>query len=116
PGHPPAPPGTMGSTCLDPTRFAYLSGHRELELPVEAHPSPHRERVVTKQTVLNLAKYLLAFGLLGYVIHANWAPASGRGLGYVWQGHVGEGIPVNAGALLLGLVVYTVAVMLTLVR
>jgi uncharacterized protein (TIRG00374 family) len=71
---------------------------------------------VSKRTVLNLAKYLLAFGLLGYVIHANWAPASGRGLGYVWQRHIVDGIPINAVALALGLVVYTLAVATTLVR
>jgi uncharacterized membrane protein YbhN (UPF0104 family) len=72
--------------------------------------------VVNKRTLLNLGKYGLAFGLLGWVIYSNWSPPSGKGLGYVWQRHVVEGQPIHAGFLVAGLVLYAVAVVLTILR
>jgi uncharacterized protein (TIRG00374 family) len=71
---------------------------------------------VKKQTLWTVGKYLLAFGLLAYVIYSNWAPASGKGLGYVWQRHVVEGQPVQGRYLLGALLLYTTGLVLTLFR
>jgi uncharacterized membrane protein YbhN (UPF0104 family) len=71
---------------------------------------------VSKQTAFNAFKYALAFGLLGWVIWSNWAPDSGKGLGYVWQRHVQEGQPINLPFLLAGLLLYAAAALLTFVR
>ncbi len=64
----------------------------------------------------NVFKYLLAFGLLGWVIYANWAPAKGNGLQEVWQKHVLEGQPIHGLYLLLAFALFTGSVLLTLVR
>jgi uncharacterized protein (TIRG00374 family) len=77
---------------------------------------PLQETLVSKRTIFNLGKYLLAFGLLAYVVYANWSPASGKGLGYVWQRHVVEGYPIHAGFLALGFAIFTASILLTLVR
>jgi uncharacterized protein (TIRG00374 family) len=61
-------------------------------------------------------KYVLAFGLLGYVVYANWAPANGRGLGDVWQAHVIERQPVDGNALLLAFLLYASGLLVTLYR
>jgi uncharacterized protein (TIRG00374 family) len=71
---------------------------------------------VNKRTLWNASKYLLAFGLLGGVVYVNWAPAGGKGLGYVWRRHVVEGEPVHGWFLLGGLLLYAVAALLTLPR
>lgn len=87
---------------------------------------------MNKRTLLDVAKYLLAVGLLVWVVKSNWAPpptktagqdagasaAEGQshGLGYVWNRHVVEGQPVRAGYLLGGFAIYCVAVAITLVR
>jgi uncharacterized membrane protein YbhN (UPF0104 family) len=71
---------------------------------------------VTKRTVVDLCKYALALGLLAYVVQANWAPASGKGLGYVWQRHVVEGQPVATGYLAAAFALYSAALTLTLIR
>ena len=68
---------------------------------------------MNKRIWLNVLKYLLAFGLLGYVIYEYWAPASGKGLQYVWQRHVVQGQPVNGGYLLGGSLVFLAALVLT---
>ncbi len=69
-----------------------------------------------KKQLVNLLKYSLAFGLLGWVVWQNWAPEGGRGLGYVWQRHAVEGQPIHLGYLLAALLCYVVALGLTLVR
>jgi uncharacterized membrane protein YbhN (UPF0104 family) len=42
--------------------------------------------------------------------------ADSHGLGYVWKRHVVEGQPIQAGYLVVGFVIYTVAVFITLLR
>jgi uncharacterized protein (TIRG00374 family) len=86
---------------------------RLLLLPAD---SPFPERVVNKRIVFNLLKYVLAFGLLGWVVWSNWEPPGGRGLSYVWQRHAVEGQPVAWGYLVAALVIYQAAVLLTLLR
>ena len=71
---------------------------------------------MNKRIVFNLLKYLLAFGLLGWVVWSNWAPPGGRGLSYVWQRHALDGQPVAWGCLVAALVIYQAAVLLTLLR
>jgi uncharacterized protein (TIRG00374 family) len=71
---------------------------------------------VNKRIILNLGKYLLAFGLLAWVISKNWMPGSDKGLEYVWQRHVVQGQPVHAGFLLGALLAYVAAILLTFVR
>ncbi len=66
--------------------------------------------------LLNCFKYLLAFGLLGYVIAANWEPKGGRGLKEVWQVHVVQGKPIDYLALGLGMVLFGGSVLITLLR
>jgi uncharacterized protein (TIRG00374 family) len=63
-----------------------------------------------------LLKYLLAFGLLAYVITTNWDPPNGNGLKDVWDKHVVQGQPIHTGFLLLAAVLYTVSVAITLMR
>lgn len=71
---------------------------------------------MSKRAAFNLLKYLLAFGLLGYVIWAYWNPPGGNGLGDLWQRHVVEGQPIHAWFLVGALAVYTVALFITLFR
>jgi glycosyltransferase 2 family protein len=71
---------------------------------------------VSKRTLLNLGKYLLAFGLLVWVVSRNWAPPGGKGLKYVWQRHVVEGAPVGWGYLAGAALCFSFALVLTLVR
>ena len=71
---------------------------------------------MNKRTGFNLFKYLLALGLLVYVVHANWSPESGNGLGYVWQRHVNEGQPIHTLFLLLAGVLYLASLLITLLR
>lgn len=66
----------------------------------------------------NLFKYVLAFGLLGYVVWANWAPAKPeeRGLRDVWYKHVVEGQPIHGWFLVGAFIVFTASLLITLVR
>jgi uncharacterized protein (TIRG00374 family) len=71
---------------------------------------------VSKQTVINLGKYLLAVVLLTWVVYSNWAPANGKGLAYVWQTHVVEGKPIHVGYLLAAVGIGVAAILLTFCR
>jgi uncharacterized membrane protein YbhN (UPF0104 family) len=71
---------------------------------------------VDKRTLWTVAKYLLAFGLLGYVIWANWDPPSGNGLKDVWERHVIQGQPIHYGFLALALFFFAISLLLTLCR
>jgi uncharacterized membrane protein YbhN (UPF0104 family) len=71
---------------------------------------------VNKRTILNLLKYVLAFGLLSWVVWSNWAPESGRGLSYVWDRHIVQGQPIQSGYLAAALPLFAAALLLTLVR
>ncbi len=69
-----------------------------------------------KRIFVNVFKYGLAFGLLGWVIYSNWAPAGGKGLGFVWQRHVIQGAPIHWDFLLGALAIFIASIVLTLVR
>lgn len=69
-----------------------------------------------RRMVLSCLKYVLAFGLLGYVIYVNWDPPSGRGLQQVWQAHVVERRPIDSAALALAFLLFGLNLLLTLVR
>jgi uncharacterized membrane protein YbhN (UPF0104 family) len=71
---------------------------------------------VSKQTLINVSKYLLALILLTWVVVQHWAPEGGKGLSYVWQTHVVEGKPIHAGYLLTAATIYLAAILLTFVR
>lgn len=71
---------------------------------------------MNKRILWNGFQYLLAFGLLGYVVWQNWAPESGRGLGYVWERHVQQGQPIHYDYLLAAAVITLTAWLVTLVR
>jgi uncharacterized protein (TIRG00374 family) len=71
---------------------------------------------VNKRTLLNVFKYLLAFGLLGWVIYKYWAPPDGQGLRYVWQRHFVEGKPIHGEFLLAAVLCFIPALLLTLLR
>jgi uncharacterized protein (TIRG00374 family) len=71
---------------------------------------------VKKQTILNVCKYAVALGLLGFVIWRNWAPANGQGLQDLWRKHVVEGQPIHYGYLALAFVICLASVVLTFVR
>jgi uncharacterized protein (TIRG00374 family) len=74
------------------------------------------DRQVSKRTLFNLFKYLLALGLLVYVVYDNWSPASGKGLVYVWERHVNQGQPIHAPVLLLACALFLASLLITLVR
>ncbi len=107
---------------------------------------------MNKRTVGNLLKYLLAAGLLVWVVYSNWAPRNkkaevvfaastagllaapsgagplpaaaaavpgrtdGKGLGYVWERHVVRGEPVNGRFFAIAFCIFSVALVLTLLR
>jgi uncharacterized protein (TIRG00374 family) len=71
---------------------------------------------VNKQTLWNVGKYLLGFGLLVLVIWLNWAPKNGHGLQEQWQKHVIEGEPVHYQFLLLAFAIGLLSTLLTFVR
>jgi uncharacterized protein (TIRG00374 family) len=66
-------------------------------------------------------KYLLALGLLVYVVWSNWAPKSKSGnplpgLKDVWEAHVIQGQPIHSECLALAATFALAAVLLTIVR
>jgi uncharacterized protein (TIRG00374 family) len=63
-----------------------------------------------------LFPYLLAFGLLGCVIWAFWGTPGSKGLGDIWDQYVVHGKPINLSFLVLGLVLYAVSIVITLLR
>jgi uncharacterized protein (TIRG00374 family) len=71
---------------------------------------------VTKRIVLNVLMYLLAFGLLGWLVYSNWGSPGSNGLGDVWERHVVQREPIRIDFFLFGFVIYTCSVLLTLLR
>lgn len=71
---------------------------------------------MNKRTLLDVCKYLLAFGLLAGVIYKYWEPKEGKGLHDVWQQYVVEGKPIHYEYLLAALVLFSAALLLTFVR
>jgi uncharacterized protein (TIRG00374 family) len=71
---------------------------------------------VTKRILWNAFQYLLAAGLLTYIIWSRWGTPDNPGLGAVWQKHFVEGEPIRWGYLLTGFAIFASAAFLTLVR
>jgi uncharacterized protein (TIRG00374 family) len=69
-----------------------------------------------KQAIGTVLKYLLAVVLLAYVVVTNWAPKDGKGLAYVWERHFVQGQPIQWQFLACAFVIYTVAILITLLR
>src|ERR1043165_5741490 len=69
-----------------------------------------------KSILWNTFKYLLALGLLGHVIAANWNPPSGRGLKDVWMRQVLEEQSIHGVFLGLGFSIMLVSLTVTLAR
>jgi uncharacterized membrane protein YbhN (UPF0104 family) len=66
--------------------------------------------------IWNGFKYLLAAGLLAYVVWRNWAPTGEPGLKDVWEEHIDQGKPIHTDCWLLAAGLALVAVLLTIVR
>ena len=71
---------------------------------------------MTKNAAWTMGKYVLALGVLSYVVYANWAPESGGGLADVWNNHVVEGQPIHGSYLILALVLHAFSMTTTLLR
>ena len=71
---------------------------------------------MNRKLIWNVFKYVLAFGLLGYVIWKYWQPGSEQGLAHVWDKHVVRGEPINGGWLALAAVILSAGLAVTLVR
>lgn len=61
-------------------------------------------------------KYVLAFGLLAWVVASHWDPAKGGGLKGLWQKHFIDGEPFGWTWALGSLLCQTIALLITLVR
>src|SRR5262245_13396489 len=79
------------------------------------------------KVVWNIFKYVLAFGLLAWVIWVNWSPreipgTDGKppvhipGLQDVYQKHFVQGQPIHLVALALATLAYGVSLIITLLR
>lgn len=66
--------------------------------------------------LFDFLKYLLAFGLLAFVVYRNWMPGSENGLEAVWQKHWVEKKPLNLAAFLLCNLLFFSGIFLTQVR
>src|SRR5688500_15263853 len=75
-----------------------------------------KDEIVSRSLFWNLFKYVLAFGLLGYIVWLNWLPGEDRGLEHVWNRHVVHGEPMALGYLALALVLFTSSYFITFVR
>jgi uncharacterized membrane protein YbhN (UPF0104 family) len=76
---------------------------------------------VSKRLIWNGCKYLLAAGLLAYIVWRNWAPKSGTGeslpgLKDVWEAHIVQGRPIHSDCLALAATIGLAAVLLSFVR
>jgi glycosyltransferase 2 family protein len=71
---------------------------------------------VNRKVFWNLFKYVLAFGLLGFVVWSNWMPDSDRGLAHVWDQHAVQGKPIQFGYLALGFLFIVLSTTVTFVR
>lgn len=69
-----------------------------------------------RRYLINVLKYALAIGLLGFVIYRNWGTLESKGLAYVWQKHVVDGQPINYHFLVLAALCCMFAVSCTIVR
>lgn len=72
---------------------------------------------MNRRTLINVLKYVLAIGLLTFVVVRNWGePDDGKGLAFVWQKHVVEHEPTHWDLLALAFLCLAVGDMLTFVR
>jgi uncharacterized protein (TIRG00374 family) len=79
---------------------------------------------VTKRLIVNLCKYLLALGLLAWVVWVNWDPSQGQdpskppaqGLKQVWEKHFVQGQPIHYQFLALAAGLYAVSLIITMLR
>ena len=71
---------------------------------------------MNKRILWNAFQYLLAAGLLTYIIWSNWSKPGQPGLGAVWQKHVVQQEPIQWGYLVTGFTIFAAAAFLTLVR
>jgi uncharacterized membrane protein YbhN (UPF0104 family) len=72
--------------------------------------------VVKKRVLVESLKYVLALGLLGYVVCSNWAAGSDSGLEYVWRKHARQGAPIRGDFLALAGVIFLASVLLAQLR
>jgi uncharacterized protein (TIRG00374 family) len=77
--------------------------------------APWRWLVTHRALLFNLFKYVLAIGLLTYVVWKNWAPEGGHGLKYVWEERVLEG-QIHVAFLTVATVMLAVSLLITIVR
>ncbi len=63
---------------------------------------------MSKSACWTALKYLLALGVLSYVVHANWEPTGDRGLKGVWDDHVIAGKPIDTIYLFLAFALHLV--------
>lgn len=66
--------------------------------------------------LFNILKYVIAFGLLAWVVISHWDPAKGGGLKGIWQRHWVDGEPFGWGWFAGAVTCHVVALLLTLVR
>ncbi len=66
--------------------------------------------------LFSIFKYVLAFGLLSWVVVSHWNPATGVGLKGIWQRHWGEGEPFGWGWFVGAVICQILALFLTLLR
>jgi uncharacterized protein (TIRG00374 family) len=71
---------------------------------------------VTKRILWNAFQYLLAAGLLTFIIWWKWGTPDKPGLGAIWNKHFVQGEPIHWGFLLTGFTIFACAAFLTLVR
>jgi uncharacterized protein (TIRG00374 family) len=76
---------------------------------------------VNKRLIWNGCKYLLAAGLLTYVVWRNWSPKNETGdplpgLKDVWEAHIIQGQPIHSDFLALAATIGLAAVLLTILR
>ncbi len=71
---------------------------------------------MNRRFVWNLFKYVLAFGVLGFVVWWNWMPGDESGLEHLWNKHVVQREPIGVGYLALGFSLLVASSLLTLVR
>jgi uncharacterized protein (TIRG00374 family) len=77
--------------------------------------APWRWLLTHRAILFNLFKYVLAFGLLAYVVWKNWSPEGGHGLKYVWEERVLQG-HIHFLFLTLATVMLALSLLITLIR
>jgi uncharacterized membrane protein YbhN (UPF0104 family) len=71
---------------------------------------------VTKSGLWLASKYLLAFGVLAFVLYVNWDPAEGNGLKGIWERYSQDGRGIAVRFLLTGVGLETLSMAMMLYR